>query len=128
MAGDLITSFDNYIREEPENNNLVIPDSKCLYAEIKTSEGWEKESIDIFLNTSFKDRANKIYNKKEEINIHNERVFKNTNNVGVFSELKQFGNKGFGHSYSGKNLRTVRTNYKLNKLKNKITKNGLINF
>ena len=128
MAGELINNYDKILLKQPENNNMVIPDSKCLYAEIKTSEGWEKESIDIFLNTSFKDRANKIYNKKEEINIHNERVFKNTNNVGVFSELKQFGNKGFGHSYSGKNLRTVRTNYKLNKLKNKITKNGLINF
>jgi hypothetical protein len=121
MAGELINNYDKMLLKLPENNNMVIPDSKCLYAEIKTPEGWEKESIEIFLNTSFKDRANKIYNKKEEINVHNERVFKNTNNIGVFSELKQFGNKGFGHSYCGKNLRTVKTNYKLNKLKNKKT-------
>ena len=120
MAGDLINRYDNLLLKAPENNNLIIPDSKCLYAEVKIPGGWEKESVDNSLNRSFKDRANKISEKKEEINDTNERVFKSTTNQKIFSEVKQFANKGFFHSYRGEELRKVKTNYKINKLKKKV--------
>lgn len=118
MAGNLITSFDNYIRETPENNNLMIPDSKCLYAEVKIENGWEKVSIDRSLNKAFKSSASELYNKKEEINETNERVFKSIN-TKIFSEVKQFANKGFIHG-CGEELRQVKTDFKLSKLKNKV--------
>ena len=119
MAGNLVTSFDNYIRETPENNNLRIPDSKCLYAEVKIKNGWEKTSIDRSLNKAFKSSANQLYNKKEEINNHNERVFASEINQDIFSEIKQFSGKGFEHSYNPTELRKVQTNFKISKLKNK---------
>ena len=50
MAGDLINRYDNLLLKAPENNNLIIPDSKCLYAEVKIPGGWEKESVDNSLN------------------------------------------------------------------------------
>ena len=119
MAGNLVTSFDNYIRETPENNNLRIHDSKCLYAEVKNKFGWEKTSIDRSLNKAFKSSANQLYNKKEEINNHNGRVFASEINQDIFSEIKQFSGKGFEHSYNPTELRKVLTGYKISKLKNK---------
>ena len=120
MAGDFITSFDNYIREEPENNNLVIPDSKCLYAETRITNGWEKKSIDYSLNKAFKSSANELLNRKEEINETNERVFNSDTNKQIFSEVKHFANKGFCHYPTGEELRKVKSNFKLSKLKNKV--------
>ena len=119
MAGNLVTSFDNYIRETPKNNNLRIPDSKCLYAEVKIENGWEKTSVDRSLNKAFKSSANQLYNKKEEINNHNKRVFASEINQDIFSEIKQFSGKGFEHSYNPTELRKVQTNFKISKLKNK---------
>ena len=40
MAGELINKYDRLLMKTPENNNLVIPDSKCLI-----ENGWEKVSI-----------------------------------------------------------------------------------
>ena len=120
MAGNLITSFDNYIRETPENSNLRIPDSKCLYAEVKIENGWEKTSVDRSLNKAFKSSASELYNKKEEIDTANERVFQSSANNDIFSEVKQFAKKGFEHSYRGEELRKVQTSFKVSKLKNKV--------
>ena len=119
MAGNLITSYDNYIRETPENSNLRIPDSKCLYAEVKIENGWEKTSVDRSLNKAFKSSASSLYNKKEEIDTANERVFQSSANNDIFSEVKQFAKKGFEHSYRGEELRKVQTSFKVSKLKNK---------
>ena len=120
MAGNLITSYDNYIRETPENSNLRIPDSKCLYAEVKIENGWEKTSVDRSLNKAFKSSASSLYNKKEEIDTANERVFQSAANNDIFSEVKQFAKKGFEHSYRGEELRKVQTSFKVSKLKNKV--------
>jgi hypothetical protein len=120
MAGNLITSYDNYIRETPENNNLRIPDSKCLYSEVKIDNGWEKTSVDRSLNKAFKSSASSLYNKKEEIDTVNERVFQSETNNDIFSEVKQFSKKGFEHSYHGEELRKVQTGFKVSKLKNKV--------
>ena len=120
MAGNLITSFDNYIREKPENNNLLIPDAKCMYAETRIKNGWEKVSIEKSLNKAFKKSANELYNKKEEIDNHNDRVFKSNANKQIFSEVKQFGINGFNYAQSPDELRKVKTEFKISKLKNKI--------
>ena len=120
MAGDLITSFDNYIREEPENNNLLIPDAKCLYAETRIENGWEKKSIDYSLNKAFKSSANELYTRKKEINDTNDKVFKSDTNKEIFLEVKQFADKGFSHYPTSEELRKVKTNFKLSKLKNKV--------
>ena len=38
----------------------------------------------------------------------------------MFSEVNNFAGRGFGHSYNATDLRTVRTNFKVAKLKNKV--------
>ncbi len=119
MAGNLITSFDNYIRLPPENNNLRIPDSKSLYAEVRIPGGWEKTPVDRSLNKAFKKSANELYNKKEEINNYNERVFASEKNQEIFSEVKHFKDKGFNYG-AGEELRKVQTGFKVSKLKNKV--------
>ena len=86
MAGDLINRYDKLLMRTPENNNLRIPDSKCLYAEVKIPTGWEKEPFSV-LNNLFKDRANKLYNKKEEIGTANQRVLKNKMVNGMFNQI-----------------------------------------
>ena len=117
MAGDLINRYDRQLLKTPENNNLVIPDSKCLYAEIKSDIGWEKVPIDNVLNTSFKDRASKLIIKQPDIDNHNKRVFKSATTKRIFVEIKQFANKGFNYYQHGDELRKVRTSHKINKIK-----------
>ena len=121
MAGNLINLFDNYIRENSENNNLLIPDSKCIYAEIKITDGWEKVSVEKSLNKAFKKSANELYKKKEEIDTQNERVFKSNINKQIFSEVKHFGINGLNNCEYANELRKIKTNFKISKLKNKIT-------
>jgi hypothetical protein len=119
MAGDFITRYEKMLMRTPENDNLRIHDSKSMYAEVRITGGWEKEPLGV-LNDSFKDRASKLYNKKEEINNHNERVLKNKTVDGMFTEFGNFSNRGFRHSYNATDNRIVRTNFKVSKLKNKV--------
>jgi hypothetical protein len=128
MAGNLISSFDNYIRENPENKNLIIPDSKCLYAETKIEGGWEKMSIDRSLNKAFKNSAKELYTRKEEIDSSNDRVFNSNRNKEIFTEVKHFSNKGFNHYHSQEDLRQIKTEFKISKLKNKKTNDDEIDF
>jgi hypothetical protein len=116
MAGELVIRFDKLLTQAPENNNMIIPDQKCLYAEIKTPDGWEKISIDNSLNTCLKERANRLLDRKEEINSLNDRVFQSKTNNEIFVETKQFAKRGLAHK-SGDDTRRVRTGLKINKLK-----------
>jgi len=117
MAGEFVIRFDKLLTQTPENDNFVIPDSKCLYAEIKTPNGWEKISIDNSLNSCFRERASMLLERKEEINAFNDRVFQSKTNNEIFVETKQFAKRGFAHSYRGEDTRRIRTGLKINKLK-----------
>jgi hypothetical protein len=119
MSAEAINQYDKLLMEIPENNNFMIPDSKCLYAEVKIPGGWEKVPIDQTLNNCFKERATMLLNRKESIHTHNERVFQNKTNNQIFVETKQFSKRGFDHSYRGEDTRRIRTGFKINKLKNK---------
>ena len=119
-AGELIISFDKYIREAPENRNISIPDPKGIYANVKTTEGWEMHPIEKVLNKGFKKSANLLYDTKNSINDHNTRVFESNTNKSIFTEIKDFANKGFKHSkYGDTKSRQVKTSYKISKLKKK---------
>jgi hypothetical protein len=118
-AGEFINLVNRYIREVPENDNFNIPDPKGLYAEIKTSKGVEKVSIDRYLEKSFKSSAKTILDKKDSINEQNERVFKSETNKEIFSEVKGFAKDGFRHT-SRRCIgtpRQVRSGYKIGMLK-----------
>ena len=117
MAGNLIGSFDNYIRESPENQNISIPEPKSLYGNVKTDYGWKKISADRCLNTAFKNSAKELYIHKEEIDECNDKVFKNVTNKQIFNEVKQFGISGL--SGNSDNLRQIKTSFKVNKLEKK---------
>jgi hypothetical protein len=120
-AGELIVSFDNYIREIPENRNLEIPDSKCIYANVKTPSGWEMIPVENVLNKGFKKSAGLLYESKETIDETNKRVFESKTNNSIFTEIKQFAQKGFKHSkYGDSKSRQVKTSYKVSKLKKKV--------
>jgi hypothetical protein len=115
MAGNFVDSFDNYIREIPENQNIVIPHHKSTFGNIKMESGWKKMSADRCLNRAFKSSANELYNRKEEIDNHNKEVFKSLTNKQIFSEVKQFGITGLeGNSDE---IRQIKTTFKIGKLK-----------
>ena len=115
MAGNFVDSFDNYIREIPENQNIIIPHHKSTFGNIKMETGWKKMSADRCLNRAFKSSANELYNRKEEINNHNKEVFKSLTNKQIFSEVKQFGITGLeGNSDE---IRQIKTTFKIGKLK-----------
>jgi Na+-translocating ferredoxin:NAD+ oxidoreductase RnfC subunit len=115
MAGNFVDSFDNYIRENPENQNIVIPHHKSTFGNIKTETGWKKMSADRCLNRAFKSSANELYNRKEEIDNHNKQVFKSLTNKQIFSEVKQFGVNGL--SGNSDEIRQIKTTFKIDKLK-----------
>ena len=118
-AGEFINLVNRYIREIPENDNFSIPDTKGLYAEIKTSTGMEKVAIDRYLEKSFKSSAKTILDKKESINDHNERVFKIKKNNDMFIEVKGFAKDGFRHTPRNcvGTPRQIRSSYKIGMLK-----------
>ena len=124
-AGKLITSFDDLIRELPENKNIFIPNSKCLYSEVKTPTGWEKKEVEESLNIAFKNSAKLLYGTKESIETHNNKVFKADQNKHVFSEVKQFADRGLDHTnsqyYCPDDQRKIRSGYKIGKLKDRVT-------
>ena len=115
MAGTFIDSFDKYIRELPENQNIVIPHHKSIFGTIQTDQGWKRMSADRCLNRAFKNSAKELYTHKEAIDNHNELVFKSLTNKQIFSEVKQFGITGLeGNS---DDLRQIKTSFKIGKLK-----------
>ena len=118
MAGNLVDSFDNYIRENPENQNIVIPSCNSQYGNIKTDKGWEKVSLDKCLNKAFKRSANELYNKKETIQNCNEKVFKSETNKQIFSEVKHFVHNGL--SGNNDDIRQIKSSFKLSKLKDRV--------
>jgi hypothetical protein len=118
-AGEFINLVNKYIREVPENDNFNIPDAKCLYAEVKTSEGMEKVPIDKYLEKSFKSSAKTILDKQVSIDDHNDKVFKSETNKEIFSEVKGFAKDGFRHTAKKciGTPRQVRSAYKIGLLK-----------
>ena len=126
IAGELIMLFDNYKNENPQNHNIIIPSSKSLYGEIKTALGWEKISTNRCLNNAFKNSANELSSRQTEIDISNNKVFKNQSNKEIFTEVKQFANKGFAHNtYGTTALRELKSSFRTSKLKNKIVPSNL---
>jgi len=119
-AGSLINSFDNYVREIPENQNIIIPDPKSLYGNIKTELGWEKVSADQCLNKAFKKSANELYNRKEALNTHNNKMFVSEANRSVFKEVKSFADNGLINATITDDIRQIKTSYKVSKLKDRV--------
>ena len=121
MAIDAFIYYDKLLMRTIENNNFRIPDSKCLYAEVKIPGGWEKESVDKYIDKLIKDRAIRLIGKKEEINDHNERVLKNKMVNGMFNQINHISKLGFGNG--GEEQRQAKTLFKIQKLKNKLNYN-----
>lgn len=119
-AGNLINSFDRYIRETPENQNIIIPDSKSLYGTVRTPLGWEKVSADDCLNTAFKHTAAELYNRKEAMGSYNDKIFKSVNNNIVFNEVRDFAKNGLTNSVNSSDLRQIKTSFKVAKLKDRV--------
>ena len=115
MAGNLICSYDNLLRKDPRNQNIIIPEPKSLYAEIVTPNGWKKESADTCLNKTFKNSANKLFDRKDEIDNYNKKVFKIKQNIEIFSEVKKFGINGFAENT--RDVQKIKTSFKVDKLK-----------
>ena len=126
IAGELIMLFDNYKNENPQNHNIIIPSSKSLYGEIKTALGWEKISTNRCLNNAFKNSANELSSRQTEIDISNNKVFKNQSNKEIFTEVKQFANKGFAHNtYGTTALRELKSSFRTSKLKHRLVASNL---
>ena len=119
-AGNLINSFDRYIRETPENQNIIIPDSKSLYGTVRTPLGWEKVSADDCLNTAFKQTATELYNRKDAMGSYNDKIFKSVNNNSVFNEVRDFAKNGLINSVNSLDLRQIKTSFKVAKLKDRV--------
>ena len=90
----MVISYDDLMREIPENQNIIIPSSKSIYTEVKTENGWEKKETDEALNRSFKNSAKKLYDTKETIESVNNKVFESESNKKIFNEVKQFAKSG----------------------------------
>jgi hypothetical protein len=124
-AGQMVISYDDIMRENPENRNIIVPSAKSLYTEVKTDSGWEKKEIDEALSDSFKNSAKKLYDTKESINAVDKRVLKENENKKIFDEVKQFAQSGLNYKNSTYRFpddeRKIRSRYKIGKLKDRIT-------
>jgi hypothetical protein len=120
-AGEMVISYDNILREIPENQNIFIPNLRSTHIEVKTDSGWEKKEIEQVLDTTFKTSAKRLYNTKESIEAVNNNVFKHEKNKNIFNEVKQFAECGFKHthsqSYGAGDQRKIKKSYKIAKTK-----------
>jgi hypothetical protein len=113
MTGETIVRYDKLLSEIPENKNFKIPNEKSFYAEVKTPDGWEKVEIYNGLSKCVKNRASLLFNRKDEINAFNDRVFKNKINNQIFDETKNFASNGLKHNIPGE-TRRLRQGLKIN--------------
>ena len=118
QAGEMVVSYDDLLRKIPENQNVIVPNFKSPYVEVKTKTGWEKKETDDVLNETFKNSAKLLYDSEESIKKNNQKVFKE---VGKFAKI------GFKHEnadresvYTGQKKK-IQTLYKINLLKNRKT-------
>jgi hypothetical protein len=120
-AGEMVISYDNLLRETPENQNIFIPNLRSTHIEVKTDLGWEKKEIEQVLDTTFKTSAKRLYNTKESIEAVNNNVFKHEKNKNIFNEVKEFAKCGLRHShsqsYGSGDQRKVKRSYKIAKTK-----------
>ena len=123
-AGQMVISYDDLMRENPENRNIIVPSAKSLYTEVKTENGWEKQEIDEALNNSFKNSAKKLYDTKNSIIAVDKRVLREDENNQLFKEVKLFAKTGLNYKNStyrfGDDDRKIRSRYKIGKLKDRI--------
>ena len=120
-AGQMVISYDDLMRSVPENKNIIIPNSKCLYTEVKTEKGWEKKETGEALNKSFKNSAKNLYNSKQSIESTNPKVFAVKQNTEIFKEVNNFAKYGLNHTNSAycnrDDNRKLKSGYKISKLK-----------
>jgi hypothetical protein len=127
QAGEMVISYDDLLREVPENQNMYLPNDRSLYAEVKTEDGWEKKEREQTLNECFKNSAKLLYDSKESIESANKKVFARKSTNKVFDEVKQFSEKGFKHEHAtgesiySEDQKTIKSKFKIGRLKNRIT-------
>jgi hypothetical protein len=120
QAGNLIIMVENYVQEDLANRNFVIPDFKSFIGYTKNEKNWDIVGIDNPLNQQFKETAGILYDKKEEIDNVNDKVFKNNTNSEIFKHVKYFNKEGFYYNPHGDHkIKAIKSNYKITKLKNK---------
>ena len=119
MAGNYILSTDDCVCENRQNRNVVIPNIKSSYGEVKTHNGWKKMSVTKCLDISLKNTAKLLTDQRDSMELH-VGGFKNTVTKGIFSEVKQFALKGLRHSTHGsREVGELKNSLKINKLKNR---------
>ena len=109
IAGEILLKLEEYLQEIPENRNYL-PDQKSPIWTIKTNGGVKYIDKDKCLDNIVKENAGIICDRKEEIDTHNENVFKNKTINDAFTHEKNFKSKGINHKPCGER--------KLNKIKN----------
>ena len=117
MAQEYILYYDDFINEDPRNCNVIIPNIKSSYGEMKTSGGWIKKSVTKCLDSSLKCTAKLLTDKRDSMELQ-VGGFKSDITKGIFSEVKQFASKGLRHSTHGsRDLNEFKTSLKINKLR-----------
>jgi len=108
VAGEILLRLEECLQERPENRNYL-PDQKSTIWTVKTDSGVKVIDKDKCLNTIIKENAGIIYNKRTDIDIHNQQVFKNKTMIDAFDHQESFKKKGIDY--------TIHGDRKLNKIK-----------
>jgi hypothetical protein len=117
MTTNLVTRYDRLLDQTPENKNLIIKNYKCLYAEVKDSMGWCKEPVATILDVSFKDRAKRLFEKRQDIESVNQRVFNSPVIQAIWDCLEGLTASGVESATARPvERRQARTTYKINKI------------
>jgi len=108
VAGEILLRLEECLQERPENRNYV-PDQKSTIWTVKTDFGVKSIDKDKCLNTIIKENAGIIYDKRTDIDNHNQLVFKNKTMNDAFDHQESFKKKGIDY--------TIYGDRKLNKIK-----------
>ena len=111
-AGSWISAIDTIVRSEPENQNVILTNTKAMSAQVLTSSGWVTSPTDNVLQQTFKQAAVRLYNLEQQFE-RNLLISKTWSEIGHFAK-QGLEYRGLGGSAaSGSQIRKIRTGFKV---------------
>jgi hypothetical protein len=78
-AGTWITAVDKAIRENPQNQNVIVSSTKSMTADVLTESGWVTQPTDLVVERCFHQAAKRLHDLEQQITDFNSRAISSNN-------------------------------------------------
>lgn len=91
-AGTWITAVDTLVRENPQNQNVIVRSTKAMTADVLTASGWITQPTDLVVEKCFQQAAKRLHNLEQQILDFNSKAI-STNRL-EWCEVGRFARDG----------------------------------